>query len=119
MRSFRVSESLKSGGKEAGRKGSVRPGKAELTSFEPEPDYFLIKPRALRGCEHACGIKMVVRPLFTLIQLDAGQAAFVVEGHGRPVLDGAVDVVDIDVLAEDGGGAHIVVLDRRAGEADE
>jgi hypothetical protein len=41
MRSFRVSESLKSGGKEAGRKGSVRPGKAELTSFEPEPDYFL------------------------------------------------------------------------------
>jgi hypothetical protein len=52
-------------------------------------------------------------------QLDAGEAALVVDRHRRAVRDRAADVVDVDIVAEHGRGVHVVLLDRRAGEADE
>ena len=57
--------------------------------------------------------------LFRRLQLQLGEAAFVVDGHGRLVLDGALDVVDADVIAEDRPRVGVGLLDRRAGEADE
>ena len=59
-----------------------------------------------------------VRPL-VLVQGQPGEAALVVDGHRRPVLDRASDVVDADVVAEHGAGAGVFELDRGAGEADE
>ena len=52
-------------------------------------------------------------------ELELGQPALVVDRHGRAVLDGALDVVDADVVAEDGARVGVGLLDRRAGEADE
>ncbi len=43
----------------------------------------------------------------------------VVDRHGRPVLDGPLDVVHADVVAEHGAGAGVGELDGRPGEADE
>jgi hypothetical protein len=57
--------------------------------------------------------------LLVLGQLDAGEPALVVDRHRRAVLDRAADVVDVDVVAEHRRGVHVVVLDRRPGEADE
>ena len=57
--------------------------------------------------------------LLVLIEFDARQSALVVDRHGRAVLDRAADVVDVDVVAEHRRRVHIVLLDRRAGEADE
>ncbi len=51
--------------------------------------------------------------------VELGQAALVVDGHRGAVLDRALDVVDVDVVAEDGAGVLVGQLDRRAGEADE
>ena len=55
----------------------------------------------------------------TVVQGQAGQAALVVDGHGRHVLHGALDVVDADVVAEHGPGVGVLLLDGGAGEADE
>ena len=57
--------------------------------------------------------------LLCLGQLDLGEPALVVDGHRGAVLDGALDVVDADVVAEDGARVLVGELDRRAGEADE
>ena len=57
--------------------------------------------------------------LLVLVEFDARQPALVVDRHRRAVLDRAADVVDVDVVAEHGGRVHVVLLDRRAGEADE
>ena len=57
--------------------------------------------------------------LLVLVEFDPRQAALVVDRHGRAVLDRAADVVDVDVVAEHGGRVDVVLLDRRAGEADE
>ena len=55
--------------------------------------------------------------LFVPLQL--GDAAFVVDGDGGSVLDRLLDVVDADVVAEDGAGVGVGLFDGRAGEADE
>ena len=52
-------------------------------------------------------------------QLQLGQAALVVDRHRGAVLDRPLDVVDADVVAEDGARAGVGRLDGRAGEADE
>ena len=51
-------------------------------------------------------------------QFDFGQAAFVVDAHRGPIFDGLGDVVDVDIVAEDGGGVDIGRFDGRAGEAE-
>jgi hypothetical protein len=43
----------------------------------------------------------------------------VIGRHGRAVLDRSTDIVDVDVVAEDGGRVCVFLLDRRGGEADE
>ena len=53
-----------------------------------------------------------------IVEVQLGEAALVVDGHGGPVLDGALDVVDADVVAEDGAGVPVGQLHRGAGEAD-
>ena len=52
-----------------------------------------------------------LRPL-GLVKFDLGQPAFVVDPDGRPVLDGPLDVVHVDVVAEDGLGVLVGQLDR-------
>ena len=52
-------------------------------------------------------------------QGELGQTALVVDRHGRPVLDGALYVVDADVVAEDGARVGVGEFDGRAREADE
>ena len=42
-----------------------------------------------------------LRPL-GLVEFELGQPALVVDPDGGPVLDGPLDVVDVDVVAEDG-----------------
>ena len=59
-----------------------------------------------------------LRPL-GLVEFDLGQPALVVDPDGGPVLDGPLDVVDVDVVAEDGLGVLVGRLDGRAGEPDE
>ena len=49
---------------------------------------------------------------------DLGHPAFVVDRHGRPVLDRLCDVIDVDILAEDRLGVRADQRDRRAGKAD-
>ena len=53
------------------------------------------------------------------MSLQLRQPRLVVDGHGRAVVDGALDVVDVDVVAEDLLGADVGRLDRGSGEADE
>ena len=57
--------------------------------------------------------------LLAFVQGQLGQAALVVDRHGRPVLDGASDVVDADVVPEHGARVGVLELYGRAGEADE
>ena len=52
------------------------------------------------------------------VQAQLGDPAFVVDRDRRLVDDRLLDVVDRDVLAEDGPRVGVVLLDRRAGEAD-
>ena len=52
------------------------------------------------------------------VQAQLGDAAFVVDRDRGLVDDRLLDVVDRDVLAEDGPRVGVVLLDRRAGEAD-
>ena len=59
-----------------------------------------------------------MRGPLALKQRQLSEAAFVVDRHRRPVLDGTLDVVDADVVAEDGAGVGVLEFDRRAGEAD-
>ena len=57
--------------------------------------------------------------LLTLVEGQFGEAALVVDRHRRVVVDRAPDVVDADVVAEDGPGIGVLELDGCAGEADE
>ena len=57
---------------------------------------------------------------FSLVSLEFRDAVLVVERHRGPVLDGAGEVVDRDVVAEHLAGAFLFAGDqRRAGEAEE
>jgi hypothetical protein len=56
---------------------------------------------------------------FRLVERELGEPALVVDRHRGAVRDGALDVVDADVVAEDRARVRIAELDRRAGEADE
>jgi hypothetical protein len=49
-------------------------------------------------------------------EADFGEAAFVEDADGGSVFDGLGDVVDINVVAKDGGGVDIGFLDRGAGK---
>ena len=53
------------------------------------------------------------------VQAQLGDAALVVDRHRGLVGDGALDVVDADVIAEDRPRVRVGLLDGRAGEADE
>ena len=57
--------------------------------------------------------------LFVLVQGQLRQAAFVVDGHRGPVLNGALDIVDADVIAEHGPGIGVLKFYRCPGESDE
>ena len=57
--------------------------------------------------------------LLAFVERQPGEPALVVDRHRRAVLDGALDVVDADVVAEHGARVGVLELDRRAGEADE
>ena len=54
-----------------------------------------------------------------LVEGQLGEAALVVDGHSRLVLHGAPDIVDADVVAEDGPSVGVMELDGRSGKADE
>ena len=63
-------------------------------------------------------LRVDLRPL-GFLQLQLRQPALVVDGHRRAIDDGALDVVDADVVAEHRARVGVGLLDRRAGEADE
>ena len=52
--------------------------------------------------------------LLVLVEFDPRQPAFVIDRHGGAILDGAADVVNVDVVAEDGGRVDVLLLDRRS-----
>src|SRR5947209_7600339 len=54
-----------------------------------------------------------------LQELELCEAALVVDRDGGAVMDGPLDVVHADVVAEDGPGVRIGLLERRPGEPDE
>ena len=92
---------------------------------EPTSASTLAHLRFSRSCS-VCGLVLgqfgdlgVDLRLFVLVEFDPRQPALVVDRHGRAVLDRAADVVDVDIVAEDGGRVDVVLLDRRSGEADE
>ncbi len=65
-------------------------------------------------------LEVLIDPwLLGLGQIELGEPALVVDRHGRPILDRALDVVDVDVVPEDGAGVSVIQLDRRPREADE
>ena len=65
-------------------------------------------------------LELLVDPRLQLLgEIELGQPALVVDGHGGPVLDRALDVVDRDVVAEDGAGVAVCQLQRRARKGDE
>jgi hypothetical protein len=53
-----------------------------------------------------------------LIQPELGHAAFVIDQHRHLVGHGALDVLNADVIAEDGARIAVGFFDWRAGEAD-
>ena len=53
------------------------------------------------------------------VQPQLGQPSLVVDRNGSPVLHGLLDVVDADVVAEDGAGVGVFLFDGCAGEPDE
>ena len=56
---------------------------------------------------------------FFFLKFNFGEAAFIEDANGGAVLDGALDVVHVDVVAKDGGSAAIADFERRGGKADE
>jgi len=56
---------------------------------------------------------------FVFVEFDPRQPALVIDRHGREILDRTADVVNVDVVAEHGRRVHVLLFDRRAGEADE
>ncbi len=52
-------------------------------------------------------------------QVDRDEPALVVDAHGRAVVDGPGQVVDVDVVAEHVAGVAVGLRDRGAGEGDE
>ena len=67
---------------------------------------------------HFLELGIDLRPL-GLVQCQLGESALVVDRYGGAVLDGSLDVVDADVIAEHRARVGVLQLDRRAGEADE
>ena len=59
-----------------------------------------------------------LRPL-GLVQRQLREPALVVDRYGGAVLDGSLNVVDADVIAEHRARVGVLQLDRRAGETDE
>ncbi len=53
------------------------------------------------------------------LERQLGEPALVVDRHGGAVGHGALDVIDTDVVTEHGNGTGVLLLDGRAGEADE
>ena len=53
-----------------------------------------------------------------LVEGEFGQSAFIVDGYRGLVLDGALDVIDADIVAEYGPGVGVPELDRCSREAD-
>ena len=56
---------------------------------------------------------------FGFLELQLGEPALIVDRDGCPVDHRALDVVDADVVAEDGTRVRVGLLDGRAGEPDE
>ena len=54
-----------------------------------------------------------------LVDVQLGQAAFVVDRHGGAVVHGILDVIDADIVAEYRAGILVAGLHRRAGKPDE
>ena len=52
-----------------------------------------------------------------LVEGELSQSAFVVDRYRGLVLDGALDVIDADVVTEYGAGIGVPKLDRRSGES--
>ena len=77
----------------------------------------LLRALALLALGDLFELGVDARPL-ALDQLQLGQTALVEDGHGGLVLDGALDVVDADIVAEDGARVGVLMLDRCSGEAD-
>ena len=51
-------------------------------------------------------------------EFDLGQAAFVIDGDGGTIIDGLLNIVDIDVVTEDADGISVRPFDGRPGEAE-
>ena len=56
---------------------------------------------------------------FLFVQRQLGEPALVVDGDSCPVLFGASDVIDADVVSKDGTGIGVVQFDGRPGESQE
>ena len=57
--------------------------------------------------------------LLVILEFQLGESTLVIDGHRRPVVDGALDVVDADVVTKNRLSAAVARFDRRAGEANE
>src|SRR5450755_3603005 len=55
---------------------------------------------------------------FAFVQFERNRARFIINAHRCSIFYRAVNVVDIDVLAEDGARVPVAFFNRRAGEAD-
>ena len=51
-----------------------------------------------------------------IVEFELGQAAFVVDGHRRPILLGLLHVVDVDMAAKHRLGVFVAAAHRRTGE---
>ena len=103
----------------------------DVLGNEPEPrsgadDRFELRPLRLQlllavhflAFRRFLEVGVDLRPL-GLVQRELCQPALVEDRHGRAILDGALDVVDADVVAEHRAGVGVLQFDGRAGEADE
>ena len=68
----------------------------------------------LKFCIHG----FVQMRTFIFIKLNAGKAAFIIEGDGRAVFHGTADIVNVNIVAKNTRRIHIVSLDRRSGKPD-
>ena len=108
---------LKVGDEIGGDGGDARVGPDQGFQLRP----FGLERFALLGfCALGDGLEFVVQDgLEGVVERELDQAALVVDGHGGAVGHGLLDVVDADVVAEDGAGVFVGEFDGRAGEADE
>ena len=54
-----------------------------------------------------------------LVEVEFGEAALVINWDGGLVIDGILDIIDADIIAEDAAGVFVGLGDRGASEADE